>query len=477
MGITVSKFPQVSDLATFRSSEVFPAFGSAVVWLQGTSTPNDGGQSFYQVSLTDKTTADNGTTCIVDLGGYRWFQVTTPEPPSGVLPVASGGTGDSTLTNHGVMLGQGTSPVVVTAVGATGTVLKGVTGADPAFAAVNLTTDVTGTLPVANGGTGAATLTSHGVLIGNGTSAVSVTAAGTATTVLHGNASGDPTFGAVALTTDVSGILPVANGGSGKTTAVAAYDALSAQGTDIASATTTDLSAATGAYVNITGSVTITGLGTATAGTQRFVKFTGAPLLTYNATSLILPGSANIQAAANDTAEFVSLGSGNWICTSYQKATGYPVTSSRGQLPGTATNDSASSGNVGEYVVSTIAFGSAVALTTATAANITSISLTAGDWDVWIDCRITGNAATTLSSVITSISTTSATLDGTTAGRAAYGDFYTQAVFATLPAVSNNCGPTRVLLNATTTIYYVVTANFAVNTCSGYGSIFARRRR
>jgi hypothetical protein len=47
---------------------------------------------------------------------------------------------------------------------------------------------------------------------------LATTAAGTATTVLHGNASGAPTFGAVSLTADVSGTLPVGNGGSGAAT-------------------------------------------------------------------------------------------------------------------------------------------------------------------------------------------------------------------------------------------------------------------
>lgn len=37
---------------------------------------------------------------------------------------------------------------------------------------------------------------------------------GTTTTVLHGNASGSPTFGAVSLTADISGTLPIANGGT-----------------------------------------------------------------------------------------------------------------------------------------------------------------------------------------------------------------------------------------------------------------------
>jgi len=59
-------------------------------------------------------------------------------------------------------------------------------------------------------------LTQYGVVIGGGAGAVPTsTAAGTTTTVLHGNASGTPTFGAVSLTADVSGTLPAANGGTG----------------------------------------------------------------------------------------------------------------------------------------------------------------------------------------------------------------------------------------------------------------------
>lgn len=99
-----------------------------------------------------------------------------------------------------------------------------------------------------------------------------------------------------------------------------------AKGSDIASATTTDIGAATGNYADVTGTTTITGLGTVQAGTQRIVNFTGALTLTHNATSLILPGGANITTAAGDTAIFVSLGSGNWRCVAYQKASAAPVT-------------------------------------------------------------------------------------------------------------------------------------------------------
>lgn len=62
-----------------------------------------------------------------------------------------------------------------------------------------LTTGVTGTLPVANGGTGVATLGDAGVLIGNGTGAVQATGAGISGQVLTSNGAGvDPTFQAAA---------------------------------------------------------------------------------------------------------------------------------------------------------------------------------------------------------------------------------------------------------------------------------------
>jgi hypothetical protein len=111
-----------------------------------------------------------------------------------------------------------------------------------------------------------------------------------------------------------------------------------AKGADIASATTTDIGAATGEFVDVTGTTTITGLGTVAAGIVRTVRFTGALTLTHNATSLILPGGANITTAANDRALFRSLGSGNWICVLYTRANGQPIV-----FAGTATSDIAMS--------------------------------------------------------------------------------------------------------------------------------------
>lgn len=96
----------------------------------------------------------------------------------------------------------------------------------------------------------------------------------------------------------------------------------SADWVDVASATTTDIGAAASLKIRITGTTTITGLGTVASGTMRIVRFADSLTLTHNGTSLIIPGGANITTAANDTMMAISLGSGNWLVVDYQKASG-----------------------------------------------------------------------------------------------------------------------------------------------------------
>jgi hypothetical protein len=92
----------------------------------------------------------------------------------------------------------------------------------------------------------------------------------------------------------------------------------------IASAATTDLGTISVNILSITGTTTITGLGSTavTSNPLYFVRFTGALTLTHNATSLILPGAANILTVAGDTAIFKYEGSGNWRCMQYTCASG-----------------------------------------------------------------------------------------------------------------------------------------------------------
>lgn len=73
------------------------------------------------------------------------------------------------------------------------------------------------------------------------------------------------------------------------------------KGTAIASATTTNIWASTGELVHITGTTTITSLGTASrAGEVRVLIFDGAVQLTHNASTLVVPGGANYTTAADD---------------------------------------------------------------------------------------------------------------------------------------------------------------------------------
>lgn len=127
-------------------------------------------------------------------------------------------------------------------------------------------------------------------------------------------------------TTNFLGLLSAAD--SNVQAALETLDKTEKQSANIASATTTDLSTATGGYNHITGSVTITSFGTGTAGHLHHLVFDGAPLITHNATSLILPGGANIQAAAGDVMLLRSEGDGTgtgsigtrWRCVGFTPA-------------------------------------------------------------------------------------------------------------------------------------------------------------
>jgi hypothetical protein len=109
------------------------------------------------------------------------------------------------------------------------------------------------------------------------------------------------------------------------TTVTASAQINEAQGADVASVNgVTDIGAATGNFVRVTGTNAITGFGTVQAGTRRIVQFTGKCKVTYNASSMILPGavdidltSANITTLTRAIGEFISLGSGNWICVHF----------------------------------------------------------------------------------------------------------------------------------------------------------------
>jgi hypothetical protein len=92
----------------------------------------------------------------------------------------------------------------------------------------------------------------------------------------------------------------------------------------LASASTVDLCSTPRNYLTISGTTTITSFGsTCPAGVVKLVTFSGALNLTYNATSLIIPGGNSVQPTSpGDQATLVSLGGGNWQVAGYTPVSG-----------------------------------------------------------------------------------------------------------------------------------------------------------
>lgn len=251
LGTTALVFTQFSGAATVT--------GGAGLTLTGTDLSVNVDDSTIEIASDTLRVKDNGITSAKMAAGSVELGTDTV---SGTLAVANGGTGAATASDNVVFAGPSTGgpsapsfralvssdiPSLSTDKLTSGTlgVARGGTGASTFTAGivkstggtnalstestVSLTSEVSGTLPVGNGGTGATTLTSNGVLLGNGGSAVSATTAGSANQVLRiPGAGGAPAFGAIALdqSAAVTGALPIANGGTGQTTASAALAAL-----------------------------------------------------------------------------------------------------------------------------------------------------------------------------------------------------------------------------------------------------------
>lgn len=96
----------------------------------------------------------------------------------------------------------------------------------------------------------------------------------------------------------------------------------------IASGTTTDLWSSPASSITISGTTTITQLANASAvpGTVKTVVASGAFILTYDATKLILPGGINITTVAGDSFQVVALSSTNVKVINYTRADGSALT-------------------------------------------------------------------------------------------------------------------------------------------------------
>lgn len=144
------------------------------------------------------------------------------------------------------------------------------------------------------------------------------------------------------------------------------------------------------------------------------------------------------------------------------------------ELVGTTTNNNAAAGSVGEYISSNIAAASAISITSATPKNLTSITLTAGDWQVWGNLVFFPAASTSVNGYLGGISSVSATFpDSSLLGGSAVAVFVPGAG----SVLALNTPTQRFSLTGNTIVYVVGFITFSVSTMTFCGGIYARRLR
>lgn len=153
---------------------------------------------------------------------------------------------------------------------------------------------------------------------------------------------------------------------------------------------------------------------------------------------------------------------------------GAPVWLSVQTLLGTATNNNAAVGVIGEWMAHSTVSASAVSLSTGTTATLDSLILTAGDWDVSGVIDYTFAATTSYTNVTGGPSTTRSALGSQDQSFS----FSTAANVPTAAKVPSWVIPMmRISIASTTTVYLVTQATFSVSTLKAYGTIQARRAR
>ena len=280
------------------------------------------------------------------------------------------GAGAAVLDADPTAAGGGT----VTSVGTTGTVngitltgtvtSSGTLTLGGTLGSVDLTSQVTGTLPVGSGGTGITSL-GTGVATWLGTPS----SANLASAVSDETGSGSlvfatsPTFVTPVLgtpssgtATNLTGLPPAGVTGTAAILGTNTFTGLQieAAGADIASATAVDLTAATGNVVVITGTVTSTSL-TMTKGQQMVLIAAAAWPLTYDATTMNIVGGVSYTCAAGDRL-YVVKDDDDVIRVSVNKQDGTSVVAAASDATQTLTDAATvtwdmASGNIGLWAI------------------------------------------------------------------------------------------------------------------------------
>jgi len=203
--------------------------------------------------------------------------------------------------------------------------------------------------------------------------------------------------------------------------------------------------------------------------TNSALKYTSGSGFSCGTTFALTSGNLS-QFAATTSAQLASVISDETGTGGAVFATG--PTLNQPSINGVSNGSNAAAGSVGEYITNSTT-GTSIP-TSGTVVNATSVSLTAGDWDVVCSITFAPAASPSYTAINAGVSTTSVTFPAPNTG-GAYGSSFV--------ASSNTAGqivstpPARVSIAATTTTYCVATAAFSAGTMTVNGFIRARRVR
>lgn len=141
---------------------------------------------------------------------------------------------------------------------------------------------------------------------------------------------------------------------------------------------------------------------------------------------------------------------------------------------GITNGTSAAAGNVGQILRADVLLGSAVALTTNTATQIASLSLTAGNWIVYSNLTYNLGATTSVTQLLGVLSATTASLTATDVNMGVNVSDYSSFVPGSV-SISAPFAGIYISQSGTASIFLNCRAQFTVSTLSAYGSIVAVR--